>query len=168
MEDHDIGLHRGEVELDTPQPGKTFRQQPRVGMVLGKPVEIMVERLEPGGGEDARLSHRATKHPAGAMGPRDVVGAARKNTADRAAQPLRQRDRDQIKGCGEFGEAMPGSDRRIEQPRAVEVAPDAEILRRRADGDGVLLREDDAAAAVVGVLDRDQPRWREDDMPAAA
>ena len=98
------------------------------------------------------------------MGARDRLAFPGEDAADRATQPLRQRDRDEIEGRGQLGEAAAGGDRGVEQPGAIEIARHPELARGRADRDGVLLREDDPAAAIVGVLDRDQGRRREHDV----
>src|SRR5438067_2298380 len=47
------------------------------------------ERVQPGGGEDARLPHRAAEHAAYAHGARNLCCVAGEDTADRAAEPLR-------------------------------------------------------------------------------
>ena len=96
---------------------------------------------------------------------RDVVAAAGEHAADRAAEPLGQRYRDEVEGRGQLGEGVPGGGGGVEQARAVEIALDAELLRRGADRLRLALRKNDAAAAVVGVLDRDEAGRRVDDVP---
>ena len=49
-------------------PGEPLREQPRIGVILGEPLEIVVERVEPGRGEHAGLAHRAAEHAPRAAG----------------------------------------------------------------------------------------------------
>ena len=76
-------------------------------MIFGEPRDIVVERIKPGGGEDARLPHRPAKHAPRAPGLRDVVVAAGEHAADRAAEAFRQRDRNEIEGRRELGKRPP-------------------------------------------------------------
>ena len=72
--------------------------KPRIGVIFGKPLKIMVERPEPGGCKDARLAHRAAEHAPCANRPGNVPAASGDHAADRATQPFRQRDRNEIEG----------------------------------------------------------------------
>ena len=59
---HDVGLDRSEIEFDCRQPGDPLGEKPCIGVILGEPLEVMVERPQPGRRENARLAHRAAKH----------------------------------------------------------------------------------------------------------
>ena len=61
--DHDIGLHRREIEADAAQTRQPFCDEPRIVVVFAEPRQVVVERIEAGGGENARLPHRAAEHP---------------------------------------------------------------------------------------------------------
>ena len=75
-----------------------------VRVVLGEPLDVVLERVDAGGGEDARLPHRAAEHaaeahergdvlargpastdPAGAPRPFDIAIVTRSNGAASAA-----------------------------------------------------------------------------------
>src|SRR6185437_5345358 len=100
--------------------------EPRIGVILAEPAEIMVERVESGGGEDARLAQRAAEHAPRPRRARDVALLPGEKAADRAAEPLRQRDRDEIEGRREGPERRARGRRGVEEPRAVEIARNAE------------------------------------------
>ena len=87
--DDDVGLHRREVEPDPGNAGELLGDEAGIGVVFREPRHIVVERVQPGGGEDARLPHRAAEHAAYAHGARNPCCVAGENAADRAAEPLR-------------------------------------------------------------------------------
>src|SRR5438045_3395674 len=84
-----VGVHRGEVEPDPGNAGELLGDEAGIGVVFREPRHIVVECVEPGGGEDARLPHRAAEHAAYAHGARNPCCVAGENAADRAAEPLR-------------------------------------------------------------------------------
>ena len=53
-EDDDVRLDRCEVELDVVAAQELLRQQARVGVIVGKPFDVVGERVRPRGREDAR------------------------------------------------------------------------------------------------------------------
>ena len=87
-EDHDVTLHCRKVEADAAQPDQLFCQQPRVGVILDEPGEVVIERVEAGGSENAGLAHRAAEHAPRPQGAGDVVLAAGDQATDRAARAL--------------------------------------------------------------------------------
>ena len=50
VEDHDVALHRREIEANPAQPDEPFRQEPRIGVILRESRQVVVERPEAGGG----------------------------------------------------------------------------------------------------------------------
>ena len=164
-EDDDVGLHRREVEPDPGNAGELLGDEAGIGVVFREPRHIVVERVQPGGGEDARLPHRAAEHAAYAHGTRDPCFVAGEDAADGAAAPLRQRDRHEIEGPRQFGQAEPACGSGVEQPRAVEIGGNARLARRGANPNRIGLREHDPAPEIMRVLDRDEPGRRQHDMP---
>ena len=75
---HDVRLDGRRVEA------ARLGEQPRVGVVVGETLDVVVERVQPGGGQDAHLAHPAT-HPL-APDPRlgDRLGDADHQRPDRA------------------------------------------------------------------------------------
>ena len=84
LEEHQIGL--GLLHLDAVDLRQPARQRPRIGVIVGEAVDVMVERVDAGGRSNAGLPHR----PAEALLPApDVVdeGARTRNhAADRRAE----------------------------------------------------------------------------------
>ena len=135
-------------------------------MVVAQARQMVLEPVQGGGGEDADLAHRPAEHAAVAQRPGDELARAGEQRPARRAQPLGERHRDHVEGRGEPVDAETGRDRRIPDPCAVEKAGDAALAGRGADALGFVLGEDDAAGAVVRVLDLDQRGRRVDAVVA--
>ena len=133
----------------------------RVGVVLGEARDVVLERVEAGGGEDAGLAHAAAEHLATPVRRVDERLGAGDERADRRAEPLRQADAHGVERRGQLGERHPGGDVRVPQAGAVEVQGELVGARDLGDLEDVALREDAAAAAVVRVLDGDERGGRE-------
>ncbi len=73
----------------------------------------------------------APPNSAAAVAPRPYPPAAGDDAADRAAEPLGQRDSGHAERRRQFARACPVRHRRIEQPGAVEIGGHAEFRRRR-------------------------------------
>ena len=125
-----------------------------------EPVDVVIERVEPGGGQHAGLAHRAAEHPAVADERGDVVARAREHRADGAAEPLGERERDEVERRGERRRVVAARRGRVEQPGAVEVGRDAVLARGRADPLELGAVPHEPALAVLRVLDLDERRRR--------
>ena len=150
--DHDdVGVDRGRV--DAAGLGK----QLRVGVVLGQPLDVVVEGVQPGGGQDADLPHAAA-HPLAAH-PRlvDRVPRARPS-ASRSVRPApwtgTPTGRTRWRRTRRAGRRWPrarsrSAPRRGALPAPTPVAQARELLQ-------LVERQHRAAGEVVGVLDRDR------------
>ena len=79
------------------------------------------------------LAHRAAEHPPVADERASTsLARAGEHRAARAAEPLRQRDRDEVERRGQRRRVVAAGGRGVEQPRAVEVGRDAVLARRAA------------------------------------
>jgi hypothetical protein len=85
--------------------------------------------------------------------------------AARRAETLRQRHGDKVERRGELGLLAACRDRGVPKPRAVEERRNPVLARCRAHAIDDGLRDDDAARAVVRVLDLDEGRRRVDPWP---
>src|SRR3546814_15122702 len=56
VEEHDIGLDLLGIGRDAGQVAQRFGEEPRVGVVLGEPLDVVLERVDAGGGDDAGRS----------------------------------------------------------------------------------------------------------------
>ena len=147
--------------------GEAFREQAGVGMVLAQAAP---------GGARARAGAAAAKMPTWRIAPpsmrrwrsaaRDELARAGQQRPARRAQALGERHRDQVEGRGEPVDAGPVATAAFQSPRAVEKRRDAALAGGGADALDFVLGEDDAAGAVVRVLDLDQRGRRIDAVVA--
>ena len=77
-EDDDVGLDRRAIEVDAGEAGETVGDQRSVSVILGQARDVVIERVERGGGEEANLPHRPAEHAAGPDGARDDAPAGRR------------------------------------------------------------------------------------------
>ena len=90
VEDHDVGLDPVGVDRDAGQLRQPARQTPRALVVLGQAVDVVLQRVDPGGRDDARLAHRAAEALLEDPGLLDERARARQHGADRRAEALGQ------------------------------------------------------------------------------
>ena len=67
LPDDDVGLDGGDVEHDAGRARQRLGEAARVGVILGEPRDVVLERVQAGGGEDAGLAHAAAEHLAPAV-----------------------------------------------------------------------------------------------------
>ena len=129
VEDDDVGLHCGRVDLDAGELGEAFGEELGVGVVLGEALDVVLEAEAGAGGDDARLAHRAAEHLLVAAGFGDQVGGACEAGADRGAEALGEVDPGGFEAPREGGGGLAGGDGGVEEAGAVEVGAQAELLR---------------------------------------
>ena len=135
--------------------GDAVGEDPGVVVVLLQPPDHLGQREDARRRDDARLAHAAAEdlpHPPGAV---DERRRAADHRPDRRGEPFRQAELHRRDVPRPVGDRPAGRDRRVEQPRAVEV--NRQVV---AGGDGrdrreVLGRQNRAAAPVVRVLEAD-------------
>ena len=159
-EDHDVGLHRGGVELDAGQLGQPLCQAPGARVVVGEALDVVFERMQPGRGDDPGLAHRAPEHLLPAPRLVDEVRGAGEDGADGGSEPLGEVEPRAVERPSPRGRVDPAGDRGVEQPGAVEMG-----AQRTRTGDlehplHLLERPDAPAAQVRRLLDAHQPRAR--------
>ena len=125
-------------------------------MVVGKPFDVMVERIQGGGGDAAGLAHAAAEQLAGAACLLDELARSDQRGADRGAEPLAETDRHSVEVRRPFARRDAGGDDGVPQTGAVEVHGQAVLARPLTDGLNFFDGIDPAAAAVVGVFQADQ------------
>ena len=118
---------------------------------------MMVDAVQRRRGEEAGLAHRAAEHAAMPRRRGDESARAGQQRAARGAQPLRERDRDQI----ERRRQLAPRDRPLATLAFHSRAPSRKVARPRSCARAQMRttsawREDDAAGPVVGVLDLEQ------------
>ena len=126
-------------------------------MVVGKALDVVLERVHACGRDDPRLAHRAAEEVLQApRRPHPLLGACDER-AEGAAEPLREAEGDGVRRPRQVGGRDAERDRRVQEARAVDVEEEAEFaagLRHLLDRMGP---PDASARAVVRVLDRDDP-----------
>ena len=127
-------------------------------MVVGEALEVVVERVVPGGGEHAHLAHAAARALAPHARLGDLVGLAHEHRPDRRAEALRQAHRHRVGDLAVGLQRHTGRDVRVPEPGAVEMDGDPGLVTELAHGLQRLERLHGAAAEVVGVLDGDERR----------
>ena len=152
-EHHHVGLGgRIDREAELLEPGG---QPARVRVVVGESLDVMLERVEARRGEDAGLAHAAAQHLARAVHAPDHLVRAAHERADRRAEALGEAEGHRVEGLGPDRRGGSGRDHGVPQARAVEVQGEPVLLGHLRHVLQLVEREDAAAGAVVGVLDRD-------------
>ena len=121
---------------------------------------MVVERVEPGGGEDAGLPHGAAEALLPLPRGLDEGGGTGQNGTHRAAEPLAEIHPDRIERGGEAGGVNARFHDGVEEPGAVHMEQQPVRLRRLAHRLDGLERPDRAAALVRGLLHHREPRAR--------
>ena len=119
FEENEVGF--GLLHLDAGNLRQSLRQRAGIGVVVGEPVDMVIERVDAGGGADAGLAHRAAEALLPAPDVVDEIVRACDHRADRSAQPLREIDPGRIPSLGHIARADAGGDAGIEQSRAIHV-----------------------------------------------
>ena len=89
VEPDDVGLDARRIELDAGDLGKPLGQMAGVGVVLGQALDVVIERVQAGGGDDPGLAHGAADLLLDPPGLVDEVAASPASTAPTGApRPL--------------------------------------------------------------------------------
>ena len=143
---------------------QTLGEPAGVGVVLGQAVDhagvAILERDQPGRGEDAHLAHAATDELARTPRAVDERGRADDHGADGRREPLREAEGDGVRGPGQNRGGQAERHGGVEEPGTVHVEGDAALVGDRRDRPHVLERERAAAGMGVRVLENDQARGR--------
>jgi hypothetical protein len=89
IDHHDVGLRAQEVDRDVLRARDRLGEQTRVRVIVGDPESMVIDRIQPRGGDDAGLPHAAAVHLAQPVAALDEVLAARDQRTDRRTEPLR-------------------------------------------------------------------------------
>ncbi len=141
-----------------------LREPARPLMVEREQLDVVVERVEGGRGDHPCLPHGATEEELLAPGDFHQVGGPCEHGAERAAEALREAERDGVDSRCDRGRGHPESNGGVHQPGTVHVDADT---RGSGDGDnGIELVEwpDAPARDVVRVLDDEHGRALVDDV----
>ena len=152
-DEHDVRLRRHDGNA---RQREARRQPLRARVVLGEAVDMMVERVQAGRGQNADLAHAAAPALARAARLLDDLGVAHQNGADGAAQPFREAHHDGVGARRPLGQRHTTGDTRIPQARAIEMNAHAALTRRGGRCLHHSERHHDAPSVVEGVLEAQQ------------
>ena len=62
-EHHDVGAYARRIEKHPRGLRQSRRDLLRVRVILGQPIQVVIERVQPGGAKDPDLAHRPPQHP---------------------------------------------------------------------------------------------------------
>jgi hypothetical protein len=127
-------------------------------VILRQTTDVVLERVEAGGGDDARLAHRAAEDLPRSPCLLNEFTLPKKKRARRAPQPLRQAGRHRIEPRAQILDPDLLLDRGIEDARAVQMRGETSSPRQRESLLEVISRQN---AAGNGVLQREQARLGE-------
>src|SRR5207245_11235837 len=161
LERDDVRDHLPRVDADPADAGEAIGEGARVAVVVDEAVAHLLKPDERRRGDDPGLPHRSAKELANASGLRHGLGAAAEDRADRRRQTLREAELHRVRGRRKLARIDAERDRRVEDPRAVQVDAQAPAVREFGDRGGLVGREDAAAAVVVRVLETHERRARE-------
>ena len=132
-EDHDVGLHVRRIECDAGDARKPLRQHLRVVVILLQSGRTVLERDEPGGGEDAGLAHASAEHLSNRPATLDELTAADNHRPHGSAEPFAETELHGVELPRHVCDVLLQIRRSIEDPCAVEVHMNAGTVRAIAD-----------------------------------
>ncbi len=164
-----IEVAPGEVELDEVrldlleahgQPGGLPRlgEPPRAGVVVGQPLDVVVERVQRRRRDDPGLPHRAAEEVLLAPRACHQLGGAGDDRPERATEPLREAERHRVEPAGDRGRGNALGDRGVEEAGAVEVGSEAERAGAAEDVRQPVEGPAAPAGRVVRVLEHEHRR----------
>src|SRR4029079_8097958 len=110
VDDDDVRVHGGRVDA------ARLGDQPGVLVVLGHPLEVMVDGVQTGRGEHTDLAHAAAHPLAPYAGLVDLVLRAHEERPDRGTEPLGQADRERVRARAVRLKRGAGGDVRVPDP----------------------------------------------------
>src|SRR5262249_45648002 len=133
------------VEIDREAArGEPFGEAARAAVVVGEPLDVVVERIDAGCSHDAGLAHGAAEQVLAAARLEHQLGGAGEQRAERAPETLREAERDRVEVAAVLRCGHAGRGSRIEDPAAVEMDPEPVLPRRLRQLDRLRERPDTA------------------------
>ena len=145
VEEDEIGVDLGGIDLDPGQPGQSLGQAPGVGVILGKPRDVCVG-VDAARRDDARLAHGPAHLLLAPPGLGDEVARAGQGRTDGSAKPLREVDPRRVEWLGERARGDAARHDGVHEAGAVHVRREA-VAPPRFDRALDPLERPDAAAA---------------------
>ena len=122
----------GAITRRTGRFGEALGQALGAAVVVGESRDVMVERVQARGREDADLAHAAAPALAHAARGAHVLGASRRGSSRLGApRPFEKHIMHRVGAGGVVGDRDAGGDVRVPQPRAVQVHAQLALARQR-------------------------------------
>ncbi len=125
-------------------------------MVLGEALDVILERVDTRRSDNPGLAHGAAELVLETPGAVDEVRGAGEHRTDRRPQPLGETDPRRVEGLGIVARRDAARHHRVHQAGAIEVGAKAGVPGGTRDLLNALERPNRPAAAVRGVLHRQQ------------
>ena len=122
-------------------------------MVVGKPIDVVLERVDARSRDDPGLPHRAAEAMLLDARLRHQLVRAGDHGPERTAETLREAERHRVEEPAEPRSGNAGCDRCVRQPRPVEMGSETELTRGLGNSLELLEWPDRPTGAVVSVLD---------------
>ena len=145
-------------DRDAGDLGEAVGQEAGVGVVVREAVDVVVEGVEAGGGDDAGLAHGAAELMLHTPGLGDEVAGSGQDSADGGAEAFAEVDPDRVELGGELERRDAGGDDGVHEAGAVHVHRESVAARDLGDLRDAREGPDRAAAHVRGLLDGDDAR----------
>ena len=155
----EVRLHLLEVDRDAGFV-QALGETPCARVVVGQPLDVVVERVDARRSDDPRLPHRAPELVLEAPCAQHPLGRACDDRSQRAAEALREADRDGVAVTGDRRRLLAARDSGVEEASSVDVQAQLELAAGLGHRGDLRERPDAAAGGVVRVLDRDDARRR--------
>ena len=162
-----LGLEADEVRVDgrrvdrQPRRCQSLRESLRACVVLSEPLDVVVERVEGGGGHDPRLPHRTAEQELAAPRFPHRLARAGEDRSERTAEPFGETERDGVCERAVLRSRHAARDGRVHQPGAVEMDGEAELARGARGRSQLVERPQASARAPVRLLENDDARGLE-------
>src|SRR5918992_2219062 len=129
-EDHYVRLYGVRVDDDSGDRGQASSERLGIRVVVGKPVDVVIECVDSGGSDNSCLAHGSAEALLESPGLVDERLVAGENSSDRSSESLREVDPRRIESRDLFVSRCTGRDYRVHEPGAVEMCGESGVSCR--------------------------------------
>src|SRR2546421_5427396 len=160
LEEHDVGLDARGIQAHAGQPREPVGQPTRVGVIVGQTLDVMPERVDAAGGDDAGLAHGAAHLLLAAPRLVDECARAGHGRADGRAEALGEIDPRRVERRRVVTGGHTAGDDGVHEPRPVEMRRKPVPARHRPHLVDARERPHRAAARIARLLHPHEPAPR--------
>src|SRR5437879_13090526 len=99
-------------------------------MIVGDPVDVVVQRVQRGGGDDPRLAHRASEEVLATSSVRHQLRGTGDQRSERTAEALREAERDGVETASDARRLDSARDRGVDEARTVQMHDEVVLAAR--------------------------------------